>query len=871
MMNGIEAILFQLYFSLNILPMRLLILALCLSTQLSAQSNYYYPSTKNFNSTIPTPEQFLGYPIGNQHTRHDKVIEYFKTLDKLSEKLTLEEIGYTYEHRVQVTAKITSSDNQLKLEEIRAQNIARAYSDGVSTNPLVIQLGYNVHGNEPSGTEAAMLTAYYLVASEDEETKKWLDELVILIDPVYNPDGRDRHTHWANMHKATPVVDDPNDREHNEVWPGGRTNHYWFDLNRDWFLGIHPESRNRLAFFHRWKPYVMTDHHEMGTNSTFYFDPGKSSSNNPLVPNYLYDIVYPRFGEYFAKAMDSIGSLYFTKEAFDKLYPGYGSSYVNFYGGAGLLFEQASSRGHAQSTTTLPLTFGFTIRNQFEASLATVRASVAEQAMLIKLRRDFYKTMASQAKANPTKAYIVGDAQDITRTNAFINLALLHQVEVFDLAANLTIGSTVYEKGKAFIIPTEQPNYLLVRSLFKKQINYADSIFYDASTWSVVQGFNLPYEESKVVPLRGERIKQELAYRPKGFTKSNYAYAISITDYAAHKALWMLQQKKVFVKTAFKPFTTLTNKQPKKFGFGTLLISVQNQHLAGDEIYAILQDVSKACNLDIHPLETGFSTSGIDLGSGNFQTTKIPKAAILVGQGVSSYEAGEVWHLLDQRLNMPITKIDIGIFNRVNLSEYSTLVMVSGQYAFDKTATEKIKNWVQSGGTLLTFKTASEWAIKQSIVKEKLITQDTTKTTKRYDFVEAQDREGARQLGGSIFQIDLDTSHPLGFGFNNRKVSIYRNGRTYLQASKNPYATVAQYTAKPLIGGYLHKSQLPKIANSAAILVSGLGAGKVILFADNPNFRAYWYGTNKLFLNALFFGSIIPVATSEGNHELEDE
>ena len=193
--------------------------------------------------------------------------------------------------------------------------------------------------------------------------------MVILVDPVYNPDGRDRHTNWANMHKGFPPVSDPLDREHTEVWPGGRTNHYWFDLNRDWFLGIHPESRNRMKVFHNWRPYVMTDHHEMGTNSSFYFDPGKYSSNNPIVPHYLYDVVYPKFGEYFSTAMNSIGSIYYTKESYDKLYPGYGSSYVNFYGGAGFLFEQASSRGHVQETTTIPITFGFTIRNQFTASL----------------------------------------------------------------------------------------------------------------------------------------------------------------------------------------------------------------------------------------------------------------------------------------------------------------------------------------------------------------------------------------------------------------------------------------------------------------------------------------------------------------------
>ncbi len=240
---------------------------------------------------------------------------------------------------------------------------------------------------------------------------------------------------------------------------------------------------------------------------------------------------------------------------------------------------------------------------------------------------------------------------------------------------------------------------------------------------------------------------------------------------------------------------------------------------------------------------------------------------MLIGQGISGYEAGEIWHLLDQRITMPVSKVDHTTFSRVNLNDYNTMILPGGTYALDKTATDKIKNWIQAGGTLITIKSATEWAVKQNLVKEKLIVQDTTKTQRRFDFATAQDMEGARQLGGSIFQVDLDITHPIGFGFNNRKISVYRNGRTYLQPSKNPYATVAQYTSKPLVGGYLHKSQLNKIANSAAIVVSTTGTGRVIMFTDNPNFRAYWYGTNKLFLNALFFGSLISVPTAEGDED----
>ena len=310
----------------------------------SSQSSYFYPDAASaMNPAIPTPEKFLGYAIGTQHTRHDKIVEYLKELSKVSNRISYQIIGETYEHRQQIAAIFTSPENHQKLESIRKAHLAGQLTGNTATIPLVIHLGYNVHGNEPSSSEAALLTAYYLTASESEETKKWLNEMVILMDPNINPDGRDRHTNWANMHKGEPPVADPADREHNEIWPGGRFNHYWFDLNRDWFLGTFPETRNRIRFFHEWRPYVQTDHHEQGTNATHYFDPGKNSSNNPVVPDFLYTTIYPKYAGYFADAMNKIGSMYFTKEAYDKLYPGYGSSYINFYGGAGFLFEQASS------------------------------------------------------------------------------------------------------------------------------------------------------------------------------------------------------------------------------------------------------------------------------------------------------------------------------------------------------------------------------------------------------------------------------------------------------------------------------------------------------------------------------------------------
>ncbi|MEY3432699.1 MAG: hypothetical protein RL131_635, partial [Bacteroidota bacterium] len=655
-----------------------LTLFLLLSSFTWSQESYFYPNAGKFNPAIPTPAQFLGYQIGEQHTRHDRLVEYFKELDRLSDRVTVEEIGKTFEQRAQIAAVFTSKSNHARIEEIRKAHLAGQANGETQNVPLVIHLGYNVHGNEPSSSEAAMLTAYYITASENEETLKWLENMVILMDPVINPDGRDRHTHWANMHKGTPPVADPLDREHTEIWPGGRFNHYWFDLNRDWFLATFPETKNRINFFHKWRPYVQTDHHEMGTNSTFYFDPGEEASNNPLVPNYLYKKIYPKYAEYFTQATDKIGSLYFTKEAYDKLYPGYGSSYINFYGGAGFLFEQASSRGHVQETATIPITFAFTIRNQVVGGLAVIRASFAEKNSLLQMRKEFFAVSKEQAAKSLVKGYVFGDPNDQTRTNAFIEKLLLHRIDVYEMP-----------NSSSYYVPTNQDNHIMVRTIFENQITYKDSSFYDASVWSLIHAYGLPFSEAKTVLATGKKLEAIPVSAAGDFSKSNYAYLVNNTDYNIHKFIYELQQGGVILKTAFRPFSSIINGKELKFGYGSILIPVQQQNISGENLYELIKKASKSSNIKVHPVETGYNSTGVDLGSSYLKTLRKPEALMIIGTGVAASEAGEVWHLLDQRLQMPITKIDILNIGRADLSRYNTLVIVSGVYSLmDKATTE---------------------------------------------------------------------------------------------------------------------------------------------------------------------------------------
>jgi len=836
-------------------------LALLLLSALSfAQTDYFFPS-KKFNAAVPSPEQFLGYAVGQHQTRYDCLVAYMYELARTSDRVQVQVIGQTNELRPHITVTFSAAENLAKLADIQQQHLTLADPNApmpdVAKMPVVVQLGANVHGNETSGGEAMLLAAYYLAACTDDAAKRLLNEAVVLMEPVLNPDGRDRFVNWVNMHKATPLVADANDREHNEIWPGGRTNHYWSDLNRDWYLAVHVESQNRLKWYHSWLPNVVTDHHEMGTNATFFFEPSKENAENPLVPPYNYKTLNGKFAKYFEQAMNDIGSLYYTKESFDNLYPGYGSSYPDMQGGLGILFEQASSRGFVQESQNGLVTFAFTVRNQLTNALATCQAALDERQSLLKFQREFYTSAIAEGNKNTTKAYVIGDGMDATRVRKFVKTMLHHHIECYQLADNLTIDGKVFEKGKALIIPTAQPQYRLVQSVFERPTKFADSLFYDASAWNLALAFGLPHADIKTPFAKGSRILNtaDLAPTPKAPTQSSFAYLVDYTDFNATKALYQLLEKKITVKVALKPFKI----GDKSYGYGTLLVPVQTQDLNPDALFAAVKSVQAATEVVIVGVLTGFSQAGIDLGSNSFQRVAKPEALLVVGQGVASYEAGEVWYWLDSQVGMPISKVELSNLARVNLARYNAIVMVSGQYPTDKVLSAKLKQWVANGGTLITTKTATEWAIKNELTKEKL--KNSAKTDSllaarrgRVNYEDAMATEGAKNTGGSIHEADLDITHPIGFGYKNRKISLYRTNNTFLEPSVSSYNTVVLYADKPLLAGYVHPQSLRKIAGSAGILAHAEGMGRMILFADNPNFRGIWYGTNKLFLNALFFG-----------------
>ena len=814
--------------------------------------NYFLENHEPYNNSILSPEDFVGYEIGFQHTRHDQIVSYLTYLSSVSDKANLIEYGKTHEGRKLVMLCVSSKDNLEDIDSIKKEHLKYINPDieikNDNTLPIVINLGYNVHGNEPSSSEAAMLTAYTLVASMNSKINNYRDNAIIFIDPTINPDGRDRHTQWANQFKSKNLISDGMDAEHNESWPRGRTNHYWFDLNRDWLLAINPESRGKLKWYHSWYPNVVTDFHEMGTNSNYFFEPMKSNaSEKPLMPKENYEDLNSLFATYYSKNLDSIGSFYFTKEAFDGTYPGYGSSYPDLQGGLAILFEQASSRGHLQETDYGTISFAFTIRNQYVSSISTVQAAVENKRKLRDYQKKFFQTSISDVTNDKIKAYRFGDVYDQNRTKAFIDKLLIHKVKT-------------YKSGDKFIVPVKQSQSRMVKNIFESYDTYRDSVYYDASAWSISNFYNMKHEGVKSFKLGEEVISTDDLVNPSLVNKSEYAYIVDWDDYNSPAFINFLQEKDIIVYSAFKPFSI----KNKSFNYGSVLIPVSKQEINSEELFKIITKAQTKFQVPVYNTSTGFSVKGIDLGSNNFKVLEPVKAAILIGDGINSYEAGEVWHLLDTRLDMKLVKIRINQFSRVNLNKYNSLTLVSGSYnLLDSLSKEKIKNWVKKGNTLITIANASKWVIKEKIVNESLtVLKDSSslKEFKRLPYVEASEHIGKEKIGGTIFKTNIDLTHPIAFGYRDGQIPVYKNNNVFLKPSKNHYSNVSLYDKNPHIDGFVSKDNLNNfIKNSASIIVSKVGSGRVILFADNPNFRGSWYGTNKLFLNALFFGNQISV------------
>lgn len=833
-----------------------LALVLLLASYHLTADTKYVPAVAN--STLPTPQQVLGFNVGQWHARHDQIQRYFELLAQQSGRAQLEVIGYSHEQRPLLQLVISSEQNLQRLEQIRQQHLAAARQgkERAADAPVIIWLGYSVHGNEPSGANAALLVAQYLAAANTDEVRTWLDNAVILLQPVLNPDGHDRFALWANMHKGAAPVADPQHREHNEPWPNGRPNHYWFDLNRDWLLLQHPESRARIAQYQQWLPNVVGDYHEMGTNSSYFFQPGIPSRNYPLTPKRNFELT-SAIAQFHAAAFDQQGQLYYTKESFDDFYVGKGSTYPDVQGSVGILFEQASSRGHLQDSINGPLSFAATVQNQLTASLSTIRGAVAKRTELLSYQQEFYRSALQQAKASRVKGYMLTESADSSRLAALLDLLQRHHVEVYQLNRDWQDDNNSYPAASSYYVPLQQPQYRLIKAMFSTEKNFNDNTFYDVSAWTLPYAFNIAF-----TPLNREPAASALTdswpqpVRAAQLSKGAYAYAFNWQDQQAPLLLQALLEEKLVVRAAMNDVVAQTANGQVSLQRGAMLIAAGLQTEA--DWFSRLQRLQQRFNLPVFAINSGLAASGSDLGSHQFAPVHLPQVLLIAGPGVSSTEAGEVWYNLERLAGVSPSMAEPGRLTKLDLSRYSHIILPDGNYSsWHDAETAALKSWAERGGVLWGHKRGAAWLAKSGLLSAGVWQGDEMTSLIPSDNLSYEDKEllaGKQRIAGAIYQAELDLSHPLTFGLTRDTLPVFKNSTLLLQPANQPFINVALYSRTPQLAGYTAAEYVPRISQSAVLLAHNIGKGRVIAMTDNPVFRGYFYGSSRLLVNALYLG-----------------
>lgn len=799
----------------------------------------YLPENTRYDISIPTPRAVTGVEVGERHYRHDQIVHYLSVIAASSSRARLIDYGITNEGRRLVLLFISSDKNMEDLNALATDN-----------NILKVWNGFSVHGNEASGANASVLYAYHLVAGHSKKIDKILNETVVIIDPTINPDGYDRFVTDVNSMRGMIDNNDSNDSAHQEQKPNGRTNHYWFDLNRDWLLLSQTESRARIKQFHKWQPHVLDDHHEMGSDRTFFFQPGVKERTNPLIPDKNIEFTN-KLGVYHAQTLSDKGMSFYTKESFDDFYPGKGSTYPDLQGSVGILFEQASARGGQLKTKEGLRSLSEGIDNQFRTAMSTLTGAFELKPQLLSYKTDFFYQAQEQAKKQKFAGYIIDLSMDNTKAIKLIDFLSLHNIEVKQLKSNVTVQSQKFPAHSSYFIPLIQPQYTLIKSLFSTQTSFLDNTFYDVSSWNLGMAWGLKYAKLKESPET-----EGIEFKPiqNNYSTDAIAYAFNWSEGNAPAALNYLQQRNLDTKVTSKSFTIKRNSKNIVFYPGTIIIpSTDENH---SQVLTAVANISEFFQVTSYALTTGLNDIGIDLGSPAISTIKKPRPLLLIGAGINSYQAGSIWHLFDTDVGLPLTKITKTQLKNIDLHDYTHLILPSGKY-FDKDdkTTEKITRWIKQGGHLIGLQESANWAEKNIQNIESKPKDDTANPSKNYD---SFDKDLAKNtIGGAIISAKADLSHPLGYGMYQQKQFALVKGNSILNPSKNSYATPLRAEKKALAAGYISDEKIKLLNNSALVIAEKKGKGSIIKFGFNPNFRGYWLGTQKWLINAVYFSDLI--------------
>jgi hypothetical protein len=801
-----------------------------------------------FSQEIQSPSAFLGYEVGARFTRHHKVIDYFKYVSEKLTNVQLEKYGETNEHRPLYVTYISSKENIDNLENIRKANLSQTgiLSDNSNNNKAIVWLSYNVHGNEASSTEASMLTLYELVTSK----KAWLKNTIVIIDPCINPDGRDRYVNWYNQVKSTPYTIVQDAKEHHEPWPGGRPNHYLFDLNRDWAWATQIESKQRIKIYNKWMPHIHVDFHEQGINNPYYFAPAAAPFHE-IITDWQSDF-QTQIGKNNAKYFDKEGWLYFTKESFDLLYPSYGDTYPTFMGAIGMTYEQA---GHGRAGLGIQTDEGevLTLKDRAIHHKTTGLSTIEIASKNAEKLNTEFKKYFDNSNLKYKSFVIKNDNQD--KINRLKTLLDQHEIKYAN-AKNGTVKGYLYSTQKEaklnvnntdLVINTNQPKGKMVNVLFEPYAKIADSLTYDITAWSIPYAHGLEAIASKTSV--SSISKNEINNLNNTIDKSTYAYISKWNSLNDATFLGDLLKNNIVPRFSEKPFTA----NGIAYERGTLIV-LRNDNKNADFDKKIVAIANRNMR-KLAPVATGFSDAGVDFGSYSVKPINKQKVALLSGKGTSSLSFGEIWHFFETELQYPLTIINSDYFGDSDFSNYDVIILPNGYYnrILNKSTLNKLTKWTNSGGTLIAIGNALHSFADQkgfALTKKKANNSDD-KSPNLTPYADQERKSVQNLITGAIFKSKVDNTHPLGFGYDNAYFSLKLGSTSFNYLKDGVNVAYFNKTTKN-ISGYAGSKAIENIPESLLFGEEQKGSGSIIYMVDNPLFRSFW-DNGKLFLaNAVF-------------------
>ena len=817
---------------------------------------------------LQSPATFLGYEIGEKFTPHYQLVNYFThAAENAGGLMKLQEYGKTNEGRPLLLSFISSADNIRNLDQVRSNNlrlanIAKDRMAPTENTPVIVWLSYNVHGNEAASSEAAMLTLFSLLDPANRNTKEWMKNTVIIIDPCMNPDGRDRYANWFNSVAGKQYNPDILAREHREPWPGGRTNHYNFDLNRDWAWQTQLETKQRMIVYQQWMPQIHVDFHEQGINAPYYFAPAAEPLHEVITPwqRSFQQVI----GKNHAKYFDQKGWLYFTKEVFDLYYPSYGDTYPTYNGAIGMTYEQGGGPAGGLGVLTDAgdtLTLHDRALHHFTTSLSTIEVAAQHATPLVKEFRRFFNE-AVTAPAGLYKSYVIKNQPAAhQRMAALLRLLKNNGIDYGAGKGNLKGYHFATGKDENFtitaediIIPVAQPRGAMVQVLFEPSSKLADSNTYDITAWALPYVYGVDaYAVKERINITGPATAQEV------FTNTvvtdAYGYVLPWQGVQSAKVLAALLKKGIRMRFSEEAFEV----NGQRFERGALIILKTSNQSQGPALWNNLVSISNELQVKLYPVSTGFVDKGYDFGSSRIHFVKAPMVAMLTGEGLNSNAAGEVWHFFEQELNYPVRVMNVHYYAFENLKDIDVLIMPDGNYPqlHDKATAELLRNWITAGGKLIAMEGAVAELSKLNWGLRLKTESDSIKDKKEdpYQYLlhyGDREREGISHLtAGSIFKVELDNSHPLAFGYPDHYYTLKQDNRIYEYLEEDGW-NVGVIKKKNQVAGFVGSRLKERLKDGLLFGVVEIGRGNVVVLSENPLFRSFWENGKLLFSNAVF-------------------